>query len=330
LRRKPVIFLISRDRETASVAEGLAASSDWTLVEAESAQRAIAQAKTSEPHLIVLDETLDGGDWKEIYRALCGEISYTFMPILVLVDEARVEDAVESLETGLVDILVKPVTQIPLKTRLKAMIQIKEMHDSLDEERALLRQKLDEERKLREKLAVLNEELKKLSTTDGLTGLANQRYLQDWLKTEFEVVSRYDMPLAAIMMDLDEFKQVNDEHGHIFGDFVLKGVAEVIREQSRRADLAARYGGEEFVVVLPNTDGYAAANLANRIHKALREHVFRDGSHETTITASFGISAYPADGVSSAKDLIELADRALSAAKEQGRDRVVSWTELDK
>lgn len=328
MRKKPVIFLISSDCETASAIERLAAAADWALFKAESPQRAVSQAKTSEASVVVLDESLDNADWKNVYKELCQELSYTFVPILVLVDRSRAEDAVESLETGLVDLLVKPAAELPLKTRLKAMVQVKDIHDGLDEERAILRQKLDEERRLREQLAVLNEELKKLSTTDGLTGLANQRYLQDWLRTEFEVVSRYNMPLAAIMMDLDNFKQVNDEHGHIFGDFVLREVADVIRDQSRRADLAARYGGEEFLIVLPNTDGHAAANLANRVHKALRERVFRDGSHQTQVTASFGISAFPSEGVNSAKDLVEMADRALYAAKQEGRDRVVSWSAL--
>lgn len=326
---KPVLFLISADAGALSVVEGLAASMGLELVHSDRTRAAVAQAKSAEPDCIILDENIAGADWKELYHSLVAELSYTFVPILVVVDAERAEDAIDSIETGLVDVLVKPPTALSLKPRVKAMLQIKQMHDELDEERAVLQQKLDEERKLREKLAGLNEELKKLSTTDSLTGLANQRYLSDWLKTEYEVVSRYAMPLAAIMMDLDNFKKVNDEHGHLFGDFVLKGIADIIREQSRRADVAARYGGEEFAVILPNTDGYAAANLANRIHEAVRTHTFDDGEHSVKITASFGISTFPSEEVTSARALIEMADRALYAAKDRGRDCVVSWSELD-
>jgi len=325
-----VIFLVSAHASTRSVFDEVARSMSLDLVHAEAGRPALAQAKTADPHCIILDEDLGGGDWKSLYRSLSEELSYTFVPILVVVDPARAEDAVEAIETGLVDVLVKPLQALSLRPRLKAMLQIKGIHDELDEERTLLKRKLDEERRLREQLAALNEELKKLSTTDALTGLANQRYLSDWLKTEFEVVSRYDIPLAAIMIDLDNFKKVNDEHGHLFGDHVLKEVAGIIREQSRRADVAARYGGEEFAVILPNTDGYAAANLANRIHAAVRGHTFTDGEHRTRITASFGISTFPSEEVHSARELLEMADRALYAAKDRGRDCVVSWSELEK
>ncbi len=326
---KPVIFLVSEDPAISLAFKQVADSLSLELVEMEAGRPVVAQAKTAEPRCIIIDDNLSGEDWKALYHSLCREMSYTFVPILVVVDPARAEDAVEAIEAGLVDVLVKPLGPVSLKPRLKAMLQIKAIHDELDEERSMLEQKLNEERSLREQLAALNEELKKLSTTDSLTGLANQRYLTDWLKTEFEVVSRYDMPLAAIMMDLDNFKAVNDEHGHLFGDHVLKEVAGIIIEQSRRADVAARYGGEEFAIILPNTDGYSAAHLANRIHSAIREHTFEDGRHSVRITASFGISTFPSEEVRSARELLEMADRALYAAKDRGRDCVVSWSELE-
>ena len=325
--RKPVIFLISEDEATLKALEGL--SERFTLERAENAYRALAQAKAADPHAIVLDEVVKDGDWRELYRSISQEFSYTFLPVLVLVEPEHAEGAIETLETGLVDVLVKPLRPVSLRARLKAMVQVKEMHDALDEERLSLLQKLDEERGLREDLARLNEELKKLSTTDALTGLANQRYLSDWLRTQFEVARRYDMPMAAIMLDLDNFKSVNDEHGHPFGNVVLKGIAEIILQQSRSADVAARYGGEEFAVILPNTGGGDAAYLAHRIHKAIEQAVFQEDGHSAKITASLGISAFPCPDVESSNDLIEMADRALYAAKNRGRNQVVAWNELD-
>jgi len=232
------------------------------------------------------------------------------------------------MESGLIDALVKPVHVPELRARLRAMYQVKVTHDQMDTERLALQQKLDEERRLREQLSSINEELKRLSTTDGLTGLANYRYMRNWLSTEYEIATRYKLPLSAIMLDLDNFKEVNDRCGHPFGDFVLKSVAHIVQGKSRRADFTARYGGDEFLVILPNTDGTAAANLAQRIHSALEKHTFDDEHHHANVTASFGIASYPSDGASSPESLIDLADRALYAAKSKGRNRIISWREI--
>ena len=315
---------------------------------------AVDEARPAGPDVVTLDEAVRDHEWIDIYRGFQQEYPETFLPILVLVDAGRAEEAIEKMESGLVDVLAKPVNEGVLKARLRAMLRIRQIHDDLTSRRDAAERELEDERHLREELAVANEELKKLSTTDGLTGLANHRSLAEWLKTEFEVASRYQLPLSAIMIDLDEFKNVNDEHGHLFGDFVLQGVARIIRAQSRRADFCARYGGEEFMVILPNTDGYAASNLAHRIHEAIGRRGFSLSAanlpeeHEALnaevaeapaesapvpgeqvrITASLGISTFPVDGVNSAKDLIDLADRALYTAKSRGRDKVISWSQV--
>ncbi len=328
MQDKPVIFVVSQDPQTVASVKAPFAGGPAVFLEAENPARAASQAKLAAPDIVILDDSLADADWFDVYARLHEELSFTFIPILVLLAPEGMDAAVTRMDLGLIDVLVKPPKPAELKSRVKAMLQIKEIHDQMDEERLVLQRKLEEERRIREQLTAVNEELKRLSTTDGLTGLANYRYMRNWLSTEFEIATRYGMALSAIMLDLDNFKSVNDRFGHPFGDVVLKGVANIVKQQSRRADFVARYGGEEFVVILPNTDAVAAMNLARRIHAAVNRQTFLDGSSAVQVTSSLGISSHPADGVKTPEELIDLADRALYSAKAKGRNRIVCWHDV--
>lgn len=167
----------------------------------------------------------------------------------------------------------------------------------------------------------LHQEAQRLSTTDGLTGLWNFRYLSMSLAREIERSTRFERPLAVLMLDLDHFKLVNDAHGHARGDSVLRELAQRVQEQIREVDTFARYGGEEFVVVLPETTVEGATQLAERICEAVRREPFRlDGEEPLDITVSVGGAAFPEHGASAAT-LMRAADKALYVAKGEGRDR---------
>lgn len=167
----------------------------------------------------------------------------------------------------------------------------------------------------------LHQEAQRLSTTDPLTGLWNFRYLSMSLAREIERSTRFGRPLAVLMLDLDLFKQVNDQYGHARGDSVLRELAHRVQEQIREVDTFARYGGEEFVVVLPETSIQGATQLAERICAAVRREPFcQDGEEPLTVTLSVGVAAFPVHG-SSAATLMRAADRALYVAKNEGRDR---------
>ncbi len=167
----------------------------------------------------------------------------------------------------------------------------------------------------------LHQEAQRLSTTDALTGLWNFRYLSSSLGREIERANRFERPLAVLMLDIDHFKQVNDQYGHARGDAVLRELAQRVQEQIREVDTFARYGGEEFVVVLPETTVEGATQLAERICVAVRRELFRaEGEESLTVTVSVGGAAFPAHG-SSAATLMRAADRALYVAKNEGRDR---------
>jgi diguanylate cyclase (GGDEF)-like protein len=170
---------------------------------------------------------------------------------------------------------------------------------------------------------LLHEEARRLSVTDGLTGLANYRGFTLTVGKEVERAVRFERPLALLLLDLDHFKLVNDVCGHPRGDAVLVELAARVRSQIRDVDTLARYGGEEFVVVLPETDRAGAVQAAERICAAVRRRPFgergEDGEEPIDVTLSLGIAVFPDHGTSSTA-LLRRADEALYAAKRGGRD----------
>lgn len=172
-------------------------------------------------------------------------------------------------------------------------------------------------------LSKANEHLSTLAQTDGLTGLFNHRTFQQMLQIAWQQTSRSGAPLSVILLDVDRFKQYNDTFGHPEGDEVLKSVANILTQQARASDIVARYGGEEFVVIAANTDTAGVVELAERLRAAIEASPWKLRS----VTASFG-AATSSPSMSSAADLVKLADTALYASKQQGRNRVQHTAQL--
>ena len=168
----------------------------------------------------------------------------------------------------------------------------------------------------------LEDKLTRLSNTDELTGLYNRRYLRSSLESQAIHYQTTGQPFSVVVIDLDLFKQLNDEHGHLMGDAVLARLADLLRSQLRASDVAGRTGGEEFLLVLPETDQKAAFDLAEKIRKELSQITFRDPSaHSFSVTLSAGIAT--AQGPAQTYEAIwNQADKALYQAKKSGRNRV--------
>lgn len=177
-----------------------------------------------------------------------------------------------------------------------------------------------------QRLAQQNDELERavrhlrhLAATDGLTGLANHRTLHEELRKAVAHATRYNEPLSLLMLDVDHFKQFNDEYGHQAGDGALLDIASTLRSVTRSADLCARYGGEEFAVILPATPIEGAIQMAERIRAAVHHHI--EQPHDFTV--SVGVAELDAT-TRTVEDLIATADRSLYEAKRRGRNRVVA------
>jgi len=189
-----------------------------------------------------------------------------------------------------------------------------------NEELSLARSELEKVNKsLEERIQKRTEELEKIASTDSLTGLNNRRSIIDIAEQERERSIRYKHSFSILIIDIDHFKQVNDNHGHQTGDQILSNFARELEKTLRRSDHAGRYGGEEFLLVLPETNQNHATDLANRICKKIEAKNF---SIDTTITCSIGVALMQRD--ESLEELIKYADEALFKAKNQGRNCAVS------
>jgi diguanylate cyclase (GGDEF)-like protein len=173
-----------------------------------------------------------------------------------------------------------------------------------------------------------NEVLEQLSITDGLTHLHNHRHFHDQFAREVKRADRSGHPLCLLLIDIDDFKALNDRYGHAAGDAVLAAAAQIVNAQVRESDYVARYGGEEFALLLPQTELDGAVPLAEKIRVALAEREFTlpDGESSVHLTVSIGVARHSV----TADETFDAADRALYEAKGAGKDCVVAAAPLDR
>jgi diguanylate cyclase (GGDEF)-like protein len=167
-----------------------------------------------------------------------------------------------------------------------------------------------------------HEEIYRLTTVDGLTQIFNKRYFLEALDREVSRAQRYRRELALIMFDIDYFKKVNDSHGHLAGDGVLRQLASVLRPRIRREDILARCGGEEFAIILPEIDHPNAVQFAEKVRALIERNAFRHDDLSLHVTISVGVSSL-SEGARGPADFMEQADARLYQAKDSGRNRVV-------
>lgn len=252
---------------------------------------------------VICDLEMPGLDGEKLLAAQHGRSGGEELPFLFLTAQRDPDRMARLLRNGACDIVRKPFHPDELLARLELHMRLRRL-----------------QAELREKNAVLAE----ISITDLVTGLRNRRYVTEFLSVELLRSARYKSPLAVLLLDLDDFKRVNDTYGHKTGDRVLQKVGETLRASLRGTDLAGRFGGEEFLVVLPQTGLEGACALAERIRRAVAEGTVEVGSGPPiSVTASIG-AAVLAGATQTAEQLLEAADAALYAAKDAGRDRVVA------
>ena len=248
--------------------------------------------------LILLDILLPRKNGYEVCKILKGKERTKNIQIIAITSMNDLDSKVKGIESGADDYLGKPVNKHELKSRVKSLLKKKEYLD---------------------KLCAKYEMAVQSAITDKLTGLYSRGYFDHFLDLEIKRSYRQKTPVALLMIDIDNFKQINDNFGHLTGDKILKQLGDLIKFNIREIDLAARYGGEEFAVVMSNTDTYRAERAAERIRQSIQEHGFIDSN--STVTVSIGIALFPLDA-KSMDELIEKADTSLYRAKRHGKNRV--------
>ena len=171
--------------------------------------------------------------------------------------------------------------------------------------------------------AVLYERTKKLSVTDGLTGISNRPNMEQVLRSEFERSMRYGAPLSVVLLDVDHFKGVNDTYGHQKGDEILVAFASLLKKFCRANDTAARYGGEEFLMILPQSNAQGAFKIAERVREEMMKLNFTGNESHFSVTTSCGVVELDRDFIKSTDQLVTMADQALYEAKNSGRNKTV-------
>jgi len=282
-----------------------------TAIQADTGTMGLELFVRERPDMVLLDIILPDIDGLEVARRLRRlEKPGEWTPIIFLTALTAEEDLEAGIAAGGDDYIHKPISDVVLGAKIRAMQRIIQMRYSL----LVLTRKLD----------AANQELRRLTSLDALTGITNRRQFEETLSREWRRSMRQGAEFSVLMCDVDRFKDYNDRLGHQEGDECLRQVAQTLAgAMDRGGDLVARYGGEEFAVILPDTSLDGAAIVAERMREAIASlRIPHPTAPEGIVTASFGVASGIAMPEADPKQLIKAADRALFEAKHAGRNTV--------
>lgn len=296
--RIPLILIVDDTLKNIQLLGSVLREENYKIAIANNGAQAVSIASQIRPDLILLDVMMPGLNGFETCQKIKEIEEIKKIPIIFLTAKSEIEDIVNGFKAGAVDYITKPFNIYELKARVKTHIELKISKDLLEES---------------------NIKLEKLSITDGLTGLYNHRYIVDLTSRLIEEAKRYKQALSVSMIDIDNFKSINDTYGHPLGDEVLIKLASTFEEKVRKTDYAGRYGGEEFLIVLKHTDISGAIDVIERIRSSIENLKWQ--KKDLKITISSGVYQRTDEDTSL---LISKADQLLLKAKKNGKNRVES------
>lgn len=246
------------------------------------------------PDIILLDIMMPGIDGFAVCKLLKNDFDLKDIPVIMVTAKTDGTDVKMALELGAFDYIKKPVDEDEVVARVQSALRLKEYQDKL----------------------------KEMAMKDGLTGLYNHSLLIELFRKEFSKQQRNHNPLSFVMIDIDHFKKINDTHGHMAGDIVLKELSVILTNSVRLSDIVGRYGGEEFGIVLPEIGHRDSYLLCERIRYNVENTKFTSQNNPIDITVSIGICHKEPVDIISCSEMIKNADDALYTAKNKGRNRI--------
>ena len=292
----------------------------FRVIQARGGKEALKLAITDIPDVVIADLLMPDMDGHDLCRSLRRTDIGRNMYFLLLTGCDDEQAVVDAFDAGVDDFVTKPFMPRVLAARVKGAIRLATLQQQIEtDKRTMMRQVAE--------LGVLTRRLRATSLTDALTELPNRRYAMKRLDTEWASVRRTGRSLSLVMMDIDHFKSVNDNHGHDVGDEVLKAVAATVKSAIRASDEVCRIGGEEFLVICKNTAEEECMIVSERIRTAIEQHIVNVPGFERNVTASLGVAGVTSD-MPTFNTLIKAADDAVYAAKHGGRNRSMRASDL--
>ncbi|HSI95975.1 MAG: diguanylate cyclase [Methylophilaceae bacterium] len=310
------ILVVDNDPAMVELLKTILGSAGHKVHTAADGREALRMVLEHQPQIMITDWMMPGVDGLQLLRTLRETEIGRYLYVMVLTAQNDKEKMVEAFNAGADDFLVKPLDRTELLARLKAGQRIVTVQREVINECDLLRRNALQ-------LTIANQRAEEAALTDSLTGLYNRRYAMDRLAREWVASERNHRPLSILLLDIDHFKTVNDNHGHNIGDIALKRLAEMLGEYSRRPDIACRIGGEEFFILVPETALPGALRQAERLREAFESKSINVEGIDLRLTISLGV-AQKCAGMATPEELLKVADEALYQAKREGRNRVIA------
>lgn len=312
------ILIVDNDPASAEWLKTMLTSAGHAVHIATDGRNALHMVLEHQPQVMITAWMMPGVDGLQLIRTLRETEIGRYLYIMVFTAPGDEEKQVDALNAGADDFLVQPIDRAVFLARLKAGLRIVHVQQEVARECDLLRRNALQ-------LTIANQRAEEAALTDSLTGLYNRRYAMDRLTREWVASERSGRPLSILLLDIDHFKTVNDNHGHNIGDIALKRLAEMLGEYSRRPDIACRIGGEEFFILAPETARPGALRQAERLREAIESKPMRVEGIDLHLTVSVGV-AQKSPGIATPEEMLKVADEALYRAKREGRNRVIAAT----